>query len=205
MYAIHFNFYQSLLVTCSLFAGPPRLFLHHCYDISLVSEARIPTSSLYTSSLSSLILPGRYLEDESPLANWDSLMSKKIEYMTRECCTFCLTFFFFWLVKTEITDQCMTIRYNNFWKKCNISIIMLPFEFELMCTLFRTVVTAQYFPTNRIRIHILSFYWYVWNSVFDLIWFLRDISYRLRWADLEVVDEIILIVSLELVKGFNIL
>ena len=85
-----------------------------------------------------------------------------------------VSLFFFWLVKTEIVDQCMTIHYN-FWKKCNISIIMLPFEFEFMCTLFRTVVTAQYFPTNRIRIHILSFYWYVWNSVFDLIWFLRDI------------------------------
>ena len=79
---------------------------------------------------------------------------------------------------------------------------MLPFEFDLI-TLFRTVVTAQYFPTNRIRIHILSFYWYVWNSVFDLIFTRYFISIKV--ADLKVVDEIILIVSLELVKGFDIL
>ena len=154
----------------------------------------------------SLILPGRYLEDESPLVQTEiHSCRKKLNTWHVNAVPLVSLFFFFWLVKTEITDQCMTIRYNNFWKKCNISIIMLPFEFELMCTLFRTVVTAQYFPTNRIRIHILSFYWYVWNSVFDLIWFLRDISYQLRWADLKVVDKIILIVSLELSKGFDIL
>ena len=124
-------------------------------------------------------LLGRYLENERPFANW--LINVEKNWILDTWMLYLLShFFFFWLVKTEITDQCMTIR-HNFWKKCNISIIMLPFEFEFMCTLFRTVVTAQYFPTNRIRIHILSFYWYVWNSVFDLIWFLRDISYRLRW------------------------
>ena len=80
---------------------------------------------------------------------------------------------------------------------------MLPFEFDLMCTLFRTVVTAQYFPTNRIRIHILSFYWYVWNSVFDLIFTRYFISVKV--ADIKVVDKIRLMVSLELAKGFNIL
>ena len=82
---------------------------------------------------------------------------------------------------------------------------MLPFEFEFMCTLFRTVVTAQYFPTNRIRIqiHILSFYWYVWNSVFDLIFTRYFISVKV--ADIKVVDKIRLMVSLELAKGFNIL
>ena len=47
--AIHFN--SNKFLYSSLFAGLPRLFLHHCHHISLVSEARTPTTSLYTWKL----------------------------------------------------------------------------------------------------------------------------------------------------------
>ena len=132
--AIHFNFYQSLLVTCSLFAGLPRLFSHHCYDISLVSEARTTTSSLYTWKLIwkfnknpytytyiniyiyicalSIILSffffwAKFNNSKSYFTGkisgfWkmrghlqtDWLMSKKIEYLTRECVPSVSLFFF---------------------------------------------------------------------------------------------------------------
>ena len=55
----------------------------------------------YISIILSLILPGRYLEDGRPLANW-LIDVEKNEYLTHECCTLCLTFLF-WLVKAEIT------------------------------------------------------------------------------------------------------
>ena len=55
----------------------------------------------YISIILSLILPGRYLEDGRPLANWMIDVEKKW-ILTHECCTLPLTFLF-WLVKAEIT------------------------------------------------------------------------------------------------------
>ena len=55
----------------------------------------------YISIILSLILPGRYLEDGRPLANW-LIDVEKNEYLTHECCTLYLTILF-WLVKAEIT------------------------------------------------------------------------------------------------------
>ena len=50
----------------------------------------------YISIILSLSLPGRYLEDGRPLANW-LIDVEENEYLTRECCTLCLTFLS-WLV-----------------------------------------------------------------------------------------------------------
>ena len=116
--AIHLNFYRSLLVTYSLFVGLLRLFVHHCYDISLVSEARTPTSiyiyiyiyalsvilslffffCLLNSIILSLILPGRYLK--RPLANWLINVEKKLNTWHVNAVPF-VSLFFFWLVKED--------------------------------------------------------------------------------------------------------
>ena len=109
--AIHFNFYRSILVTYSLFAGRPCLFLHHCYDISLVSEARTPTTSLYTSSLSKSYFTGKIPGRWEPTCKLRFINVEK-NWIHDTWMLYLLSHFFFLLVSQD----------RNYWSMYDYSL-----------------------------------------------------------------------------------
>ena len=125
---------------------------------------------LLNSIILSLILPGRYLEDERSLANWLINVKKS------------------WILDMWMLYLLPSVSLINVW------LFVITFEknvtYQLSCYLLNLSSCAHYlgqlslpitFLPTRFGFTFCHFIGYVWNSVFDLIWFLWDISYRLRW------------------------